>query len=536
MKKVISDQQLRPFSPTEGVAPAFIVKGSPREMGYQYGCQFVSKLTDLSVVIKASVFGTPFTTAMYGFEPPQPDKAKKDMQALMYIAEKYCPQYMEWIYGVQSGCKDQGFEIEIEDLMMVATYPDERWARPGGKYPEGFDENASNEGSTSPRPYCNGFAAAGDATKDEAVFVGVSGSPSDETPDRVMLIGYNEDGSFFSTFGTVNNPFGQAGISSKGFAFAMTSNTSETACDWGMSPEMACFYFASQCGSAAECREWLEKVPRSFATGNFLFADTEGDICVCETNNAHFNLRKPGDAGEEGNYVVSTNHFAAKETFDFNVPEMEMWKEDSVCRLATISKYLARGIEQGGVDINWINHLLRQHDWFDPHTGEWHYNEPASARGSDVLEYTHSAFFNPKDMTAFYMQGTGGGIGVPAGSMGEFVQIPLLPDAGSVCELMMMDAFFGCYHVARGEYLRVLESSKSLRQDYASQKALVELLDESYRNYEKGLNRWAYGNQYLAEGGDEAEGLRRLSEAITCFGKAQVYAKKLISQLAYYEE
>ena len=200
-----------------------------------------------------------------------------------------------------------------------------------------------------------------DATKDEAVFVGVSGSPSDETPDRVMLIGYNEDGSLFSTFGTVNNPFGQAGISSKGFAFAMTSNTSETACDWGMSPEMACFYFASQCGSAAECREWLEKVPRSFATGNFLFADTEGDICVCETNNAHFNLRKPGDAGEEGNYVVSTNHFAAKETFDFNVPEMEMWKEDSVCRLAPFQVSGTRN-RAGRCGHQLDSPPLRQHD------------------------------------------------------------------------------------------------------------------------------------------------------------------------------
>ncbi len=522
------------FENTDGCPNAIVLKGTTRQMGAQYGRRFAGKWKHYDILIKASIFGTPFTTAMYGFVPPEKGQAKKDMQALLHIANRYCPDYVEWLKGLQEGLASQGVELDLEDILMAATYPDERWGRPGGNYPEGFDGKAESEGTIAPRPYCNGFAVAGEAAKDGAVIVGVSGSPSDETADRVMVIAYKEDGSYYSTFGTIVNPFGQSGINSNGFAFAMTSNTSEADCQWGMSPEIAAFHFASSCLSVAEAQTWLEEIPRSFAIGNFIFADQQGDICVCESNNAHFNLRKPGDAGEEGNYVVSTNHFAAKETFPFNVPEMEAWKEDSVCRLATISKYLAKGIEQGGIDINWVHHVLRQNDWYDPETKEWHYNEPASGKGSDVLEYTHSAFYDPAKMTAYYMQGCGGGIGVPAGSMGEFVEIPLNDDINASVELMMMDSFFGCYHAARGEYLRVRNASKVLQQDYVSQTALIELLDEAYRNYEKALNRWSYGYMNRMEGGDEQEYLDLISEAITCLGKTQVYAKKLISQLALY--
>lgn len=523
------------FENTKGCPEAIVLKGSIAQMGFQYGKEFAGKWKHYDTLIKASVFGTPFTTAMYGYVPPEKDKAKRDMQALLYIAQKYSPKYMEWLTGLQTGLASEGLELDLEDILLVATYPSERWARPGGDYPDGFDAEAESGGTIAPRPYCNGFAVSGKAAAEGAVLVGVSGSPSDETADRVMLIAYPDDGGFFSTFGTIVNPFGQSGISSKGFAFAMTSNTSEADCKWGMAPEIAAFHIVSACDSADEAEQWLEEIPRSFATGNFIFADGSGDICVCETNNAHFNLRKPGDAGEEDNYVVSTNHFAAKETLDFNVPEMEAWKGDSICRFATISKYLAEGVEQGGVDINWIHHLLRQNDWYNPETGEWHRNEPASGKGSDMLEYTHSAFYDPVAMNAYYMQGPGGGVGIPADSMGEFVQIPLQQDINASVELMMMDAFFVCYHTARGEYLRVRNDSRELRHDYASQVALTELLDESYRNYEIGLNRWASAYDKKDKCDDENEYLQLISAAIAAFGKTQVYAKKLISQLAQYE-
>lgn len=522
------------FLITEGCPDVIILRGSTYEMGYQYGVKYAEKWARYDKLIKASVFGTPFTTALYGYVPPTPEKARKDMQALLYIAEKYCPGYVDWIKGLQKGLAKEGFELDIEDILMVATYPDERWARPGGNYPAGFAGEALKEGTTLARPYCNGFAASGDAVKNNEIIIGVSGSPSDETVDRVIVLAYKDDGSFYSTFGTIPNPFGQSGITSRGFAFALTSNTSDVDCDWGMSPELATFYFASDCESAEAAKEWLKSVPRSFAVGNFSFADDKGDICVCETNNAHFHIRKPGDVGEEGNYVVSTNHFAAKETFEFNVPEMESWKEDSICRLATLSKLLKQGVDQGGVDMEWVHHVLRQNDWYDPETGEWHYNEPASGKGSDVLEYTHSAFYNLAAMEANYMQGPGGGIGCPAGSMGEFVHICLKEDVADTVELMMMDAFFGCYHTARGEYIRIRNNSKVLRQDYASQAKLIELLDDSYRNYERALYVWADAYEEKEEKGDMY--FNKLAETIHYLGKTQLYAKKLMSQLKYYEE
>ena len=245
------------FENTTGCPEAVVLKGTTRQMGIQYGRRFAVKWKNYDILIKASIFGTPFTTAMYGYVPPEKAKAKRDMQALLYVADKYCPDYRNWLEGLQEGLAGEGVILDIEDILMAATYPDERWARPGGNYPAGFDAEAEGGSTTAPRPYCNGFAVSGEAAKDDAVIIGVSGSPSDETADRVMVIAYKEDGSYYSTFGTIVNPFGQSGISSKGFAFAMTSNTSEADCDWGMSPEIAAFHFASGCSSVAEAKKWL---------------------------------------------------------------------------------------------------------------------------------------------------------------------------------------------------------------------------------------------------------------------------------------
>ena len=108
---------------TEGCPRAIVLKGSIEEMGRQYGNAFAEELKDLETVVKASVFGTPFTTAMYGFVPPGVEDSKRDMRALMYIAKKYCPKFIEWMAGLQKGCAEKDVNIDMESLYMVATYP-----------------------------------------------------------------------------------------------------------------------------------------------------------------------------------------------------------------------------------------------------------------------------------------------------------------------------------------------------------------------------------------------------------------------------
>lgn len=516
---------------TDGCPQVIVLQGSTREMGKQYGKKFAKQLETHAVIIRASVLGTPFMTSMYGYEVATSEMADKDMEVMMYVADTYVPEYRAWLEGVQEGCKEAGVDISFRDLVMAATYPCERWGRPGGAYPEGFEGSSTG---TASQPYCNGFAVGKEAAKDGNTIVGVSGSPSDETVDRVIVLAYHEDGSFYTTFGTIPNPFGQSAMNGKGFAFAMTSNTSPTEAGWGIGAELAAFYIAHCSDSLEDSIEWLKKVPRSFAAGNFVFNDTEGNICVLETNSELWNLRKPGDAGEEGDYVVSTNHFAAKETIDKNVPEMEGWIGDSKYRLATMSKYLAKGVEQGGIDMDYVRYFLRQDDWYDYENDEWHINEPNSGKGSNVLEYTHSIFFTPGDMSAYYMQGTGSGIGVPAGSFGEFIKITMFDDMNSLAEMMQMDTFFMTYSVARGEYLRVRNMSKALQQDYASQEALKNLLDEAYRNYERGVNRWAYAYVAKNDSNDDEAYREYLADAIRLFGMSQLYSKKCIAQLQYY--
>ena len=76
----------------------------------------------------------------------------------------------------------------------------------------------------SPHPQCNAFAAAGEATKDGEVIVGTSGSNSDETPDRVILICYPDNEPYFICFGAIVSPFCQIGMTSEGFTWTCTAN------------------------------------------------------------------------------------------------------------------------------------------------------------------------------------------------------------------------------------------------------------------------------------------------------------------------
>ena len=524
-----------PFKATSGCPEAFIVKGTTRERGYQYGERFAEKWQTLITIIKASILGTPFTNSMYGVVPPTEETLNKDMKALFYLAGKYCPDYIEWLEGIQEGLAFRGIEFSIEDIIMAAQYPSDRWGRPGSSYPveSGLIENSG--AGTPSKPYCNGYAATGNTTKEKNVIVGVNGSNSDETPDRIILVSYNDDGTYFTSFGPVTHPFGQGCIKSTGYAFIQTAMTSETNCEWGICPEMATFHIANSCNSKEEAMEWIKDIPRAFATGNFLFGDADGNITGCETNSAHYFVRHPGDADEEGDYIVVTNHFSTPDTIGLNVPEMDAWKESSVARHATISKLIKKTETEGGLDIEGVKRILRCDDWYDYNKDEWHYNEPGSTMGSNLLEYTHSAFFNVTEMAAYFMQGPGAGVGVPAGAMGEFIKIPIADDISTMIELMMIDAFFMNYHPIRAEFLRVRNASKTLRQDFASQVALEELLNTSYRSYEEALNKWAFAYIDKHKKGENSNYFRLMGQAMTCLGKSQLYVKRLMTQLSMYE-
>ena len=138
-------------------------------------------------------------------------------------------------------------------------------------------------------------------------------------------------------------------------------------------------------------------------------------------------------------------------------------------------------------------------------------------------------------MTAYFMQGNGSGTGVPAGSMGEFVKLPLMDDPNDICEAMKMETFFVFYYRARDTYRRVLNASEVLQKDFASQVAFESMLDNAYTAYEKAVNRSSYAYMSKYEGGSEEEYLSLISEALSYLAESQLYSKRMVTQLKYYE-
>ena len=209
---------------------------SPCLLYTSYGEKLAFKIHALVTVLKAALYQT-----------NGEETATKDLKTQAFMADKYDPTFREWCEGIVEGCVNKGVEITYLDVIMLAVYPSVRWARAEGPYPEelGFDNDAP--ACDTPKTYCNGLAVAADATKDGKPLVGVSGSPSDETPDRVIIIAYPEEGPNYVAFGTIGKPHCQTGLNSYGFGWAMTMQFNRPDCDWGIDTNIIYHHLVQMC-------------------------------------------------------------------------------------------------------------------------------------------------------------------------------------------------------------------------------------------------------------------------------------------------
>ena len=61
------------------------------------------------------------------------------------------------------------------------------------------------------------------------------------------------------------------------------------------------------------------------------------------------------------------------------------------------------------------------------------------------------------------------------------------------------------------------------------------MLDNAYTAYEKAVNRSSYAYMSKYEGGSEEEYLSLISEALSYLAESQLYSKRMVTQLEYYE-
>lgn len=475
------------------------------------------------------------------------EQIKRDMGVEQFFADKFDPQFREWQEGIAAGCKSQGYDITVEDLLLIAMFTSEFYVRPGGAYPDGFGENGEKlpEGKSeiAERHFCNSLAATGKATPDGKPIVVGNGGSAYEAIDRVIIVAFPEKGPSYTFCGTIGKFQDQMGLNSEGFAWVFTGNYSRPDVDWGMMPEVNMHYLSQCCKTPEEAQDWLKSIPRCGACGNFVMSDKDGNISVVESNSDHFIVRKPGDLDEPYEFMVNTNYFAAKELIDKNVEldglDWKEWNHQAIKRYATLWEYVSEAAGKGQVDVDFVRKIFASDDWYDPDTKTWHYNDQGAdqgwSNGLDGFDYTELTVLKPDALTAYFMQGTGTGTGMPAGSTGQFVEIKLGDDPMSMTRAMQ-ERTFNIYVEARNKLRTVINRDKGLQRDYASRTAFENLLDEAYLEYERGMDRisFAYMNQYRKMGTSD-DYLMLVGEAMSYFAKTQVYSRKLMTELDYYD-
>ena len=516
-----------------GVPEVIVVEGSDYEMGYQYGTKLAEKIFASVAVSSKSVYSA------FGKET-----TNQDMQVLQRFAEQYDPGLLEWQRGVMDGCTARGYKVTMEDLMLLTAFTSEFWAHPTKPYPETMDQSEIEPSELFGAPdktekhFCTGFAAAGDAVKEGEPLIGVSGGSAYEAIDRIILISFPDDGPSTITFPTIGKSYDQEGMNSNGFAWVMTGNMSEDY-GWGIMPEVAFHFLTRYISKPEDAIKWLSEIPRSGAFANFVMCDAEGDISVVETNAHHFFVRKPGHMGETKNFALVTNHFEAPETRGYNISldgmDWQVWNRNSITRYATAWEYLKEAAEKDGIDIEMLRKMYHSDDWFDPDTKEWHINEPGVDQGFnsgfDGFDYTHQSVLCPQSKTAYLIQGTGSGVGMPAGSTGEFAQIGL-KDSPLACADSMQELTFNQFIRARAYLSKMVNGCESIKKNYLLKKELLNMLDEAYLAYESGWNRAAFAYREGQEQQPQKEAiLSLLSEAMSYYVKAQLKIGQLKSEL-----
>ena len=140
-------------------------------------------------------------------------------------------------------------------------------------------------------------------------------------------------------------------------------------------------------------------------------------------------MRRSGDQGEAGPFVVQTNHLVDPSLSAYNPKWLPVI--GTYARYDTVFKYLSEAAP-GSIDFAFTKNLLASDDWFEAGASTWHKNEPGKKELSNSHTSVSEAIFFPADLVAYLETGTPSGIGLPASATGEYVKIKLAADPKTV--------------------------------------------------------------------------------------------------------
>lgn len=496
-----------PYVPS-GFPQVVVVSGSNYEMGVQYGNQTAPRILHNLAIFKSKL------NAAYGA-----DTVGKDMQVWDYFLKKSDPTLVDWITGIVAGCKQSGYDVSYIDLVLLMVYPTELWARPTDPYPaEAKVQKAVGLVAAPAKTFhsCNTFSATGTATADGKPIHAITQMASDEMSDNIILLAFPTGGASFVSQTYAGRVNANSAMNSNGFAWTMTAILSDTPA-WGLT-EVYFHYLAQVAKSPAEAQAYLLATTRGGVAGGFMMSDAAGNLSVFENSATHYHLRKPGDMGETGPYLVQTNNLVDPSLQQYN-PAWLAPALGSYARYDTVFEFLKEAAP-GTVDFKFAKALLSSDNWYDSLATLWHINEPGLTLNvsNDHTSICQSIFF-PADQIAYLQTGTPSGIGLPANSTGEYVKIKLATDPKTVASQADADALAYFWDAADN-----LEHDLNAKMAYLTPSVISDIkgmLDNSFSAYSAGLDRAGFA----ALNTDTKQRLNLWSSALTDFAKAQLYAQ-----------
>ena len=370
-----------PWTPATPPIRVVVVSGTNYEMGVQYGEQ-AAELIAVNRDVVWEILDTKVVDPGTG-EPLGRTVIEKDIQVWTYYQKKYDPGLTEWFLGISQGCENKGFHVSYADLVALMVYPQEVWARPAMPYPPetGVVAAAPSKDSTflatartgtRPRSSCTAFAATGNTTQGREPMVSITGGAMLEVVNYVILIAFPTDGERFIALTDSGRIANNVGMNSKfGWVMPAAVNAPWPPCasSWGVTSEVYFHYLMQYPKSAQEAVEYLDNTPKGGVTGLFLFADHSGEVFIYEGGICGSAIRKPGDLGENKDFVVSTNHYNSPQMAPYNLPAE--WFPDTRVRYATALKKLSSA-QPGTVGVDFAKALWTANDWYDASTDTWH--------------------------------------------------------------------------------------------------------------------------------------------------------------------
>lgn len=550
------------FAFAEAPIRVVVVSGNNYEMGVQYGEQ----AAELIAVNRDVVWNILETKVVDGnYEPLDRSVIEKDIQVWTYYQKKYNPGMTEWFNGISQGCKNKGFDVTYTDLVALMAYPQEVWARPGMPYPPetGVVAAAQSKRSTSlagvrndiwPKSSCTAFAATGTATGGVPM-VSITGGAMLEVTKYVILIAFPKLGNRFVALTDAGRIANNVGMSNK-FGWVMPATVTDPRdcpSSWGVTSEVYFHYLMQYSKSPKEAVKYLDKTPKGGVTGLFLFADKSGKTFIYEGGSCASAIRKPGDLGENKDFIVSSNHFNHPSMTEYNLKDFAdevvgfPLFPDTYPRYDTAFKKLSSALA-GTVDVNFAKALWAANDWYEASTDTWHavvpndFSEIDPTNGTPYVCYVpgnlceggeYQIIQLPAQKTA-YLQ-----LGVPQGTSiqnywpddpkptGEYTKWQLQATIPKVADAASDDAWY----MLKTAWLTFWDGAHFLDDD--TQNELLRLLNEATHAWWKGKTGEASAQQAFKSHQKDNKKTEMVlwSTVLTDYATAQLYAQMVSTKL-----